>query len=223
MTVPAGAVLETWSVVLTVEDPVERVDYFKGVNQIQVNEKSGLTFARGLRSILRHDPDVILIGEIRDAETAQIAVQASLTATWCSPHAHQRRARRADAAGGHGRRSRISSPRRSKPCSRNASSVCSARIASRPDNSATAQQFKANFGIPAETIIYKSIGAAHSAEEKLRAYWMMKGSPPADRQEQFAYQAGGSGEGSSLQPGKLNTPSLFGITTARSDFIGWLT
>ena len=51
----------------------------KGVNQIQVNEKSGLTFARGLRSILRHDPDVILIGEIRDAETAQIAVQASLT------------------------------------------------------------------------------------------------------------------------------------------------
>jgi len=49
------------------------------VNQIQVNEKSGLTFARGLRSILRHDPDVILIGEIRDQETAQIAVQASLT------------------------------------------------------------------------------------------------------------------------------------------------
>ena len=52
---------------------------FEGVNQIQVSEKSGLTFARGLRSILRHDPDVILIGEIRDQETAQIAVQASLT------------------------------------------------------------------------------------------------------------------------------------------------
>ena len=51
----------------------------KGVNQIQVNEKAGLTFARGLRSILRHDPDVCLIGEIRDQETAQIAVQASLT------------------------------------------------------------------------------------------------------------------------------------------------
>ena len=50
-----------------------------GVNQIQVSEKAGLTFARGLRSILRHDPDVILIGEIRDQETAQIAVQASLT------------------------------------------------------------------------------------------------------------------------------------------------
>src|SRR5580698_8678843 len=63
--------------IITIEDPVEY--QLKGVNQIQVNEKSGLTFARGLRSILRHDPDVILIGEIRDAETAQIAVQASLT------------------------------------------------------------------------------------------------------------------------------------------------
>src|SRR5471032_1536794 len=63
--------------IITIEDPVEY--QLKGVNQIQVNEKSGLTFARGLRSILRHDPDVVLIGEIRDAETAQIAVQASLT------------------------------------------------------------------------------------------------------------------------------------------------
>ena len=63
--------------IITVEDPVEY--QLKGVNQIQVNEKSGLTFARGLRSILRHDPDVVLIGEIRDEETAQIAVQASLT------------------------------------------------------------------------------------------------------------------------------------------------
>src|SRR5271154_6906168 len=63
--------------IITVEAPVEY--QLKGVNQIQVNEKSGLTFARGLRSILRHDPDVILIGEIRDQETAQIAVQASLT------------------------------------------------------------------------------------------------------------------------------------------------
>ena len=51
----------------------------KGINQIQVSEKAGLTFARGLRAILRHDPDVVLIGEIRDQETAQIAVQASLT------------------------------------------------------------------------------------------------------------------------------------------------
>jgi type II secretion system protein E len=63
--------------IITIEDPVEY--QLKGVNQIQVSEKSGLTFARGLRSILRHDPDVVLIGEIRDQETAQIAVQASLT------------------------------------------------------------------------------------------------------------------------------------------------
>jgi len=63
--------------IITIEDPVEY--QHKGINQIQVSEKSGLTFARGLRSILRHDPDVILIGEIRDTETAQIAVQASLT------------------------------------------------------------------------------------------------------------------------------------------------
>jgi general secretion pathway protein E/type IV pilus assembly protein PilB len=63
--------------IITIEDPIEY--QLKGINQIQVSEKAGLTFARGLRSILRHDPDVILVGEIRDEETAQIAVQASLT------------------------------------------------------------------------------------------------------------------------------------------------
>lgn len=63
--------------IITIEDPIEY--QMRGVNQIQVSEKTGLTFARGLRSILRHDPDVILVGEIRDQETAQIAVQASLT------------------------------------------------------------------------------------------------------------------------------------------------
>lgn len=63
--------------IITIEDPIEY--QLRGINQIQVSEKSGLTFARGLRSVLRHDPDVILVGEIRDRETAQIAVQASLT------------------------------------------------------------------------------------------------------------------------------------------------
>jgi general secretion pathway protein E/type IV pilus assembly protein PilB len=63
--------------IITIEDPVEY--QLRGINQIQVNTKSGLTFAAGLRSILRHDPDVVLIGEIRDRETAEIAVQASLT------------------------------------------------------------------------------------------------------------------------------------------------
>ncbi len=63
--------------IITIEDPIEY--HLHGINQIQVASKAGLTFARGLRSILRHDPDVILIGEIRDRETADIAVQASLT------------------------------------------------------------------------------------------------------------------------------------------------
>ena len=63
--------------IITIEDPVEY--QLKGINQIQVSEKAGLTFGRGLRAILRHDPDVVLVGEIRDQETAQIAVQASLT------------------------------------------------------------------------------------------------------------------------------------------------
>jgi general secretion pathway protein E len=63
--------------IVTIEDPIEY--QLAGVLQIPVNEKKGLTFARGLRSILRHDPDKIMVGEIRDAETAQIAVQAALT------------------------------------------------------------------------------------------------------------------------------------------------
>jgi general secretion pathway protein E len=63
--------------IITIEDPVEY--QLAGVVQIPVNEKKGLTFARGLRSILRHDPDRVMVGEIRDAETAQIASQAALT------------------------------------------------------------------------------------------------------------------------------------------------
>ena len=63
--------------IVTIEDPVEY--QLHGVTQIPINEKKGLTFARGLRSILRHDPDKIMVGEIRDAETAQIAIQSALT------------------------------------------------------------------------------------------------------------------------------------------------
>ena len=63
--------------IVTIEDPVEY--QLRGITQIPVNEKKGLTFARGLRSILRHDPDKIMVGEIRDEETAQIAVQSALT------------------------------------------------------------------------------------------------------------------------------------------------
>ena len=63
--------------IITIEDPVEYV--FSSINQIQTNEQAGITFANGLRSILRQDPDVILVGEIRDVETARIAVQSALT------------------------------------------------------------------------------------------------------------------------------------------------
>jgi type II secretory ATPase GspE/PulE/Tfp pilus assembly ATPase PilB-like protein len=63
--------------IITIEDPVEY--QLKGVTQIPVNEKKGLTFARGLRSILRHDPDKVMVGEIRDPETADIAIQSALT------------------------------------------------------------------------------------------------------------------------------------------------
>jgi len=63
--------------ILTIEDPIEY--YLEGINQVQTREKIGLTFARALRSFLRHDPDVILVGEIRDRETAEVAINASLT------------------------------------------------------------------------------------------------------------------------------------------------
>jgi len=72
-----GEINHGYDKIITIEDPVEYE--LAGVLQIPVNEKKGLTFARGLRSILRHDPDKIMVGEIRDGETAQIAVQAALT------------------------------------------------------------------------------------------------------------------------------------------------
>src|SRR3954453_18414175 len=63
--------------IITVEDPVEyRLD---GINKVQINLRAGLTFANGLRSIVRSDPDVIMVGEIRDSETARISIEAALT------------------------------------------------------------------------------------------------------------------------------------------------
>ena len=72
-----GAVDRTAKNVITVEDPVEY--RMEGINQVQINPKAGLTFASGLRSILRSDPDIIMVGEIRDRETARIAIEAALT------------------------------------------------------------------------------------------------------------------------------------------------
>ena len=68
--------------IVTIEDPVEyRIN---GISQVAVNEKAGLTFASGLRSILRQDPDIIMLGEIRSLDTAANAIRAALTGTWCS-------------------------------------------------------------------------------------------------------------------------------------------
>lgn len=142
--------------IITIEDPVEY--QLKGVNQIQVSEKAGLTFARGLRSILRHDPDVILIGEIRDAETAQIAVQASLTGHLVFSTLHTN-----DAPGALTRLVDmgvepylVASSLEAVLAQRLVRLLCkSCKV---PDDSATATAFKVRLGIPPNATIYRSVG-----------------------------------------------------------------
>ncbi|MCZ7638081.1 MAG: type II/IV secretion system protein [Verrucomicrobia bacterium] len=142
--------------IITIEDPVEY--QLKGVNQIQVSEKAGLTFARGLRSILRHDPDVVLIGEIRDAETAQIAVQASLTGHLVFSTLHTN-----DAPGAVTRLVDmgvepylVASSLEAVLAQRLVRVLC--RHCRQVDDSPTAQAFKLQVGIPANATIYRSVG-----------------------------------------------------------------
>jgi general secretion pathway protein E len=142
--------------IITIEDPVEY--QLKGVNQIQVNEKSGLTFARGLRSILRHDPDVVLIGEIRDQETAQIAVQASLTGHLVFSTLHTN-----DAPGALTRLVDmgvepylVASSLEAVLAQRLVRVLC--KHCKVPDHSPTAEALKVQLGIPSSTTIYKSTG-----------------------------------------------------------------
>src|SRR5437870_4776700 len=142
--------------IITIEDPVEY--QLKGVNQIQVSEKAGLTFARGLRSILRHDPDVILVGEIRDKETAQIAVQSSLTGHLVFSTLHTN-----DAPGAVTRLVDmgvepylVASSLEAVLAQRLVRVLC--KTCKQVDNSPTAQALKAQLGIPPETTIYKSVG-----------------------------------------------------------------
>jgi general secretion pathway protein E/type IV pilus assembly protein PilB len=142
--------------IITIEDPVEY--QLKGVNQIQVSEKAGLTFARGLRSILRHDPDVILIGEIRDQETAQIAVQASLTGHLVFSTLHTN-----DAPGAVTRLVDmgvepylVASSLEAVLAQRLVRVLC--KHCKQEDHSPTAQAFKAQLGIPANVTIYRSVG-----------------------------------------------------------------
>jgi type II secretion system protein E len=145
--------------IITIEDPVEY--QLRGVNQIQVSEKAGLTFARGLRSILRHDPDVILIGEIRDEETAQIAVQASLTGHLVFSTLHTN-----DAPGALTRLVDmgvepylVSSSLEAVLAQRLVRVLC--EQCKQPDTSPASQAFKVQVGIPAETTIYRSVGCPH--------------------------------------------------------------
>ena len=142
--------------VITVEDPVEY--RLRGINQIQVSEKAGLTFARGLRSILRHDPDVILVGEIRDKETAQIAVQASLTGHLVFSTLHTN-----DAPTAFTRLVDmgvepylVASSLEAVLAQRLVRVLC--EHCKQVDDSPTAQAFKLQIGIPAETRIYHSVG-----------------------------------------------------------------
>ena len=142
--------------IVTIEDPIEY--QLKGVNQIQVSEKAGLTFARGLRSILRHDPDVILIGEIRDQETAQIAVQASLTGHLVFSTLHTN-----DAPGALTRLVDmgvepylVASSLEAVLAQRLVRVLCT--HCKQVDESPAARAFKIQVGIPANTTIYRSVG-----------------------------------------------------------------
>ena len=142
--------------IITIEDPIEY--QLRGINQIQVSEKAGLTFARGLRSILRHDPDVILIGEIRDQETAQIAVQASLTGHLVFSTLHTN-----DAPGALTRLVDmgvepylVASSLEAVLAQRLVRVLC--KHCKQVDDSPAAQAFKAQVDIPANTTIYRSVG-----------------------------------------------------------------
>jgi len=142
--------------IITIEDPIEY--QLRGVNQIQVSEKAGLTFARGLRSILRHDPDVILVGEIRDQETAQIAVQASLTGHLVFSTLHTN-----DAPGALTRLVDmgvepylVASSLEAVVAQRLVRVLCTQ--CKQPDTSETAQALKAQLGFPPDTIVYRPVG-----------------------------------------------------------------
>ena len=142
--------------IITIEDPIEY--QLKGINQIQVSEKAGLTFARGLRSILRHDPDVILIGEIRDQETAQIAVQASLTGHLVFSTLHTN-----DAPGAVTRLVDmgvepylVASSLEAVLAQRLVRVLC--RHCKQPDASPTTQAIRESIGIPADTIVFRAVG-----------------------------------------------------------------
>ncbi len=148
--------------IITIEDPVEyRV---KGINQIQIAEKAGLTFARGLRAILRHDPDVVLVGEIRDSETARIAVQASLTGHLVFSTLHTN-----DAPGALTRLMDmgvepylVASSVDTVVAQRLVRVLC--RTCRQIDISAEAQRFRADLKLEESVVLYRAVGCPHCRE-----------------------------------------------------------
>ena len=128
--------------IVTLEDPVEY--HLPGVNQCQINEKTGMTFASGLRAILRQDPDIIAVGEIRDGETASIAMRAAITGHLVFSTLHQRRRLRRPPSGGHrrgalvgvqrpaGRGQPASGPQALSPLQNGLPSLCRGAASSRP-------------------------------------------------------------------------------------------
>lgn len=179
--------------IITVEDPVEY--QIKGINQIQVSDKSGLTFARGLRAILRHDPDVVLVGEIRDEETARIAVQASLTGHMVFSTLHTN-----DAPGALTRLVDmgiepylVASSLEGVLAQRLVRSLCS--HCKQPDDTVKTAEFKRQWSIPESEVFYKAVGCGecrHTGYHGRRAVFeMMKMS---QRVRQKLLQGTSSGE-----------------------------
>jgi type II secretory ATPase GspE/PulE/Tfp pilus assembly ATPase PilB-like protein len=142
--------------IITIEDPIEY--QLKGINQIQVSEKAGLTFARGLRSILRHDPDVILVGEIRDQETG--ADRGAGFAHWpfgFLDAPHQRRARSSYPSRGYGRRA-LSRRVIARSSARATSGACAVPALQTEDVSPAAQTLKIRLEMPPNVHIYRAVG-----------------------------------------------------------------
>lgn len=150
-------IVSTESNIITVEDPVEYKS--DNINQIQVNSKVGLTFASGLRSILRQDPDIVMVGEIRDTETASIAIQAALTGHLMFSTLHTNRApaavtRLIDMGV---EKFLISSSLLAVLAQRLVRKLC---VHCKVEDD-LAEQFATEFDLPTDSIIFKSVGCKH--------------------------------------------------------------
>ena len=155
--------------VTTIEDPVEYV--FPGINQVQTNAQAGLTFATGLKALLRQDPDVILVGEIRDADTARIAVQSALTGHFVlsSLHGTDSRGRPAPPAR-HGHRGlprRLGGRRRRRRSACCAASATTARSSTRPTADELAV-FRQHCGGSDKTHFFHGVGCSYCASTGYR-------------------------------------------------------